>query len=371
MTDTAELGSDRPISGQPDFNAYQTTRRFSNLDGLRFICIAMVLWHHANPFPDSQTHIFGRGFLGVDFFFVLSGFLITTLLLRESKRYGRFSLRNFYLRRIIRIFPVYFFVVTLVGTYYVVIKGQTGLLGIWPFYYFFLSNFLTEHIPLLGITWSLSVEEQYYMIWPLVLLILPFRLLVPVCIVFVGLNVAIISGLFPFEPISLGPLLFKLPNATYAPIILGSLSAVVLHRQKGFEKLSGFAGGYYASAIGLLSIAVLMVLAPYDLRGWPNLLIHIAMTYTLVALVVREKNILSGILTFPPVARFGVVSYGIYLYHLIALDVVNRISTGLFGGVDPWALLIVYSLLSYLIAEISFRTLEAYFTRFRPKTSGA
>lgn len=82
-----------------------------------------------------------RGFLGVDFFFVLSGFLITTLLLRETAQRGRFSLRDFYRRRIVRIVPVYFFVVTIASVYSVLIKGETQYAGLVPYYYLFLSNF--------------------------------------------------------------------------------------------------------------------------------------------------------------------------------------------------------------------------------------
>ena len=109
--------------------AYRDRRRFGNLDGLRFICIFMVLWHHFTPFPYLEQWMgFRRGFLGVDFFFVLSGFLITTLLLREASQTGRISLRNFYLRRILRIVPVYFFVVTCVSAYYILVKGRTELL---------------------------------------------------------------------------------------------------------------------------------------------------------------------------------------------------------------------------------------------------
>ncbi len=346
---------------------YLGTRHFANLDGLRFICISLVLWHHANPLSQDAHLIFTRGFLGVDFFFVLSGFLITTLLLREAQRYGRFSLRDFYLRRIVRIVPVYFFVVTLVGTYFIIVKGQSDYLRLWPYYYVFLSNFLTEHIPLLDITWSLSVEEQYYMIWPLIMLLLPIRLVIPLCFFLVGINVSIASGAYYSDPFSLGPLLFQLPNATYAPIILGSLSAILLHRPSGFKLLYPITNGYFAALAGLFFLFLLMAFLPENVLGWPNLLIHLAMTFTLIALVVREKSVLYSVLTFSPIARFGVVSYGIYLYHLLALDLVHRVGIPIFGHVNPWIILVGYSLLSYLIAEISFRTLEAYFRRFRPK----
>ncbi len=349
------------------FATYKNTLHFANLDGLRFICISLVLWHHAIPLPLDTHQIFTRGFLGVDFFFVLSGFLITTLLLREAEKYGQFSLRNFYQRRLVRIVPVYFFVVTSIGIYYVIVQGQTEYLKLWPFYYVFLSNFLTEHIPLLSVTWSLSVEEQYYMIWPLILLTLPKRLLIPTCVALITVNFLISSGIYSVQAPSAGPLLFKLPNATYAPIIMGSLAAIVLDRPRGFALIYPLTRNYFTPLIGFLALFLFLAYSPNDVLGWPNLVIHLTMTFILVTLVVKEKSVLFPVLTFPPIARFGVVSYGIYLYHLLALDLFTRIGTPVFGPLNPWLVLVGYSLLSYLIAEISFRTLEAYFMRFRPK----
>jgi peptidoglycan/LPS O-acetylase OafA/YrhL len=94
------------------------------------------------------------------------------------------------------------------------------------------------------------------------------------------------------------------------------------------------------------------------------------MTATLAALVLREDNAGLRLLRLPLIARVGAISYGIYLYHLIALDIANR-AFGLAGVANDWALLAAYSLLSVLIAEISFRTLEAWFRRFRPKPGPA
>lgn len=140
------------------YERYQAVRFFSSLDGLRFICIGMVLWHHspARVALEDAGRFWGRGFTGVDFFFVLSGFLITTLLLREEEATGRISLSDFYRRRILRIVPVYFFVVTAICLYYIGWKGMDELRPLVPYYYLFLSNFLIDDIPLLSITWSLA-----------------------------------------------------------------------------------------------------------------------------------------------------------------------------------------------------------------------
>lgn len=105
------------------YAAFLDRRRFGSLDGLRFFCILAVLWHHSPVLGAMQAppEFLTRGFLGVDFFFVLSGFLITTLLLREQASTGRFSLSGFYRRRFLRIVPAYLVLVTAVSAWFVLI----------------------------------------------------------------------------------------------------------------------------------------------------------------------------------------------------------------------------------------------------------
>lgn len=355
-----------PGAAATAFAAYKARTRFGNLDGLRFVCISMVIWHHLPKMGIELPQLFGRGFLGVDFFFVLSGYLITTLLLRESEKTGRISLKNFYIRRLVRIVPVYFFVVTLVAVYFIGVKGHTEYLQLLPFYYLFLSNFLAQDIPLLTITWSLSVEEQYYLIWPLLLILLPRAWLIPVSLLFVVLNVVGALGAFGPGGAELGPLLLKLPNSTYAPIILGSVAAVMLHTMRGFAIWHAVAASRFAALLGLIALCLIFQFGPGDVRGWPNLVIHLTMVYVLVALVVQEETVLAPLLRQPLIMRVGVVSYGIYLYHLIALTVMTK-AMEVFGTDSRWLLLISYFALAYVMAEISFRTVEAWFQRFRPK----
>lgn len=356
----SQTSKDKPYSD------FLKQKHFGNINGLRFICISMVIWHHSIPPAAQGITALARGFLGVDFFFILSGFLITTLLLRETRTYGDFSLRDFYVRRIIRIIPVYYFVITFVGGYYVFIKGQSEYLELWPHYYLFLSNFLTEDIPGLAISWSLAVEEQYYMMWPLLMLLVPLRYIWVICVILITLNVLGIIGIFGQSDLFWGPLYFHLPNATYAPIIMGSLSAILLDNRVGFRMLHKAAGGYAAALIGMICLGVVIQLAPPDIRGLPNLIIHLLMTFVLIALVIQEKTILSPFLKRPIITRIGAVSYGIYLYHLIALYIVNRAGALLFTELNPWVILVTYFILSYLIAELSFQTLERWFLRFRP-----
>lgn len=193
------------------------------------------------------------------------------------------------------------------------------------------------------------------------MLLLPARALVPVCVALIAVNVIGSWALSGVDPVAAGPLLFKLPNATYAPVIMGSLAAILLHRQASFVTLFPVLGAQLAP----VAIAALLVgflhFGPRNLLGLPNLLVHSLMTLLVMSLVVREKTPLSPFLTLPIITRVGVASYGMYLYHLIALDLVNRSLRLVLEEVSRWLSLPLYFILAYLIAELSFRTLEAWF----------
>ena len=98
----------RPESGwvAADFDRFAAMRRFSALDGLRALSVIAVVWQHTSGSPGPS--FLQKGYLGVDFFFAISGFLITSLLLRERDGVGEISLRKFYARRALRIFPLYY-----------------------------------------------------------------------------------------------------------------------------------------------------------------------------------------------------------------------------------------------------------------------
>lgn len=356
----------KAISARLDHDDYIATRHFANLDGLRFLCIAMVLWHHTPLWEGSAVRLLSRGFLGVDFFFVLSGFLITTLLLRERRAFGDFSLKDFYLRRLLRIVPVYYFVVLVVSGYFILVGGRQDYTGLVPFYLLFLSNFLTEHIPMLSITWSLSVEEQYYLLWPLLLGLLPPRWTAPVLAAMIGASLGIALGLLPTHTFAMGPLQITLPSATYTAILMGSLAAWLLDRRESFAPLAALLG-HRATATGLLALLVAVLqIAPPNLHGLPTFVVHVLMTLTLISLLVAPRNLLSPLLEAAPIARIGVVSYGIYLYHHISRHITLHV-IGLDWGTQPVLTFAVYALLAWALAELSFRTLEAAFRRFRPK----
>ncbi|MBT8171088.1 acyltransferase family protein [Falsiruegeria litorea] len=369
---TSDTISQEPSSVYPDHDQYLSVRYFGSLNGLRFFCIFAVLWHHApiwTQLSDPQR-ILTRGFLGVDFFFVLSGFLITTLLLREEDRSGRFSLKGFYWRRILRIVPVYFLVVTAISIYYIGIKGMGELLELVPFYYLFLSNFLVEDIPMLAPTWSLSVEEQYYLIWPMLLLLVPRRSILPLLVVLIFLNLVAVTGglrLIGIQPIESYPLLFKMFTATYAPILIGSGLAVLLHKRESFRRFAQLFGSKWSSPILFTTLLILIQMLPADMTGWPNLILHLAMASCLASIVIREDHQLRCVFEWSPFIRVGEISYGVYLYHLIGLHIATLILAKL-GTDEGWIIFLVYSAISICIAELSFRLYETRFFKLRYKT---
>jgi peptidoglycan/LPS O-acetylase OafA/YrhL len=141
------------------------------LDIIRFFAFLLVFVSHYTYFfreKDGLTYYLTQGDVGVQIFFVLSGFLITTLLFLEKERTGNINFKNFYMRRILRIWPLYFLIVAL-GLTTAAFQGKLDHTHMWSLFTF-LSNFTIIkddqfYLPL-AILWSLAVEEQYYLIWP-------------------------------------------------------------------------------------------------------------------------------------------------------------------------------------------------------------
>ncbi len=160
---------------------------FPNLDGLRFLAFLAVFFSHSffskngdiqeNYFYQSVRHLGHKGIFGVDFFFVLSGFLITYLLLNEQKSQGRINLRFFYIRRTLRIWPLFYFAVF--SGFFIVpfvreLLNQPATSSNNILYYlFFLNNYAppSKEFAGLGVLWSIAIEEQFYLIWPILFIV--------------------------------------------------------------------------------------------------------------------------------------------------------------------------------------------------------
>ncbi|MGB8190666.1 MAG: acyltransferase [Chitinophagaceae bacterium] len=171
---------------------------FPNLDGLRFFSFFVVFLYHTylsffNNAKDTNPEgyrvvkqLFQNGNLGVNFFFVLSGFLITFLLIKEKEIKGTIHVPNFYIRRILRIWPLFYLCMFIGFIVFPIIKqagGGTPNEIANPLYYlFFANNFDFMHTwpekpdaTVLSVLWSVAVEEQFYLTWPVILKLIPYR----------------------------------------------------------------------------------------------------------------------------------------------------------------------------------------------------
>jgi peptidoglycan/LPS O-acetylase OafA/YrhL len=342
---------------------YSTTRHFASLDGLRCLSIVPVIWHHATPRP--LPGIWGKGPAGVDLFFCISGFLITTLLLRERDRTGSIALGDFYARRALRILPLY----------YTLLLGYVGFAAFLPsntpqrahffhtlpWYVSFTAHWFADFgvaFPILfSFAWSLCIEEQFYVFWPwLVRSSTPRQALAAMgallAIDWLAERGALSALLGP------GGQALRIVTSFAAPIGLGSVLALLLHERLGFAVLNRVLGRAWSAPLALAAVFALLL--------WPSAPLF-AFQGSLAALVgacvIRERNGLAALLQARPVAYVGAVSYGLYLLNSTAIGVIKRAfprhasnSSFVFWLALPLAL---------ALASLSHRYLEAPFLRRR------
>ncbi len=355
---------------EPSFERFAGTRAFGSLDGLRCLSIVAVVWHHSR-LQASGPGLLAHGFLGVDLFFVISGFLITTLLLRERRQTGSISLGRFWMRRTLRIFPPYFallFGVALaLGVVFPSARMREPFFAELPYLLTYTSNWI-EVTTLFGITWSLATEEQFYLVWP-TLERFASRLVAPAIVGALLANQALNFGWLDGAVVAVTGLprsALPVLQTTFTPILLGAALAHALASEGAFRRIARWAAARSAAPVALGAV-LLLAAWPGNLSGAPRLAIHLTMTALVAACVVREDNGLAGALRFGPAARIGAVSYGVYLYHLFAMHAVGRLGEA-FGGVESNALRFVGTLaVSVAVAEISYRGFESRFLRLKAR----
>lgn len=344
------------------------TRTFASLDGLRAIAILVVVWHHAHREIEGWP-VTSRGFLGVDLFFVISGFLIVTLILRERRRTGAISLRGFYVRRFLRIFPPYYLMLLIVGGTAALAPGTTSsaILQDLPYALVYVSN-LVPMQSLLAISWSLATEEQFYVVVPTLERYAPrvFPLVLPAVYVIVMLPT---FGLFPSVNM---PGFFR--ETTFGPILLGVMLAHVLDDPRGHRSALRLLG-HWSSPILASALVVIAASNPAkDIAGSPRAAIHWSLLLLVASCVVQERHALRPFLALWPMRRIGAVSYGIYLYHLLVLHFVDKLMKR-FAVDSGLVRFVVAAGGTWLVAELSYRYFEARFlllkSRFAPEGRGS
>lgn len=347
---------------------YRARSHFDGLNGLRTGAIAMVVWHHVY---EGTVHPLDRGFLGVDLFFVLSGFLISTLLLRERDATGGISLRRFWARRAARLFPPYYLLIGTLSAYYLFRSSQHSrdFFHTLPTDLLYLSNWVPSQGPNLGVLWSLATEQQFYLVWPLVELA-GRRVAMPVILAFLALNQLVNFHLVGGGLQSSG---LSILQVTYTPICLGVLLAHLLDSPRTYPAAARLLANRAALVGAAVLLALLYWLSPDDISGAPRLAIQLASTLLIGAVVMQPGSHVVRALEWRPIARAGLVSYGIYLFHSPVRTPVVALARRMELD-SPLVLFVATFALTWGVAEVSFRLLEqpilAWSRRFRAGRRG-
>lgn len=359
---------------ESSYEKFRGVRFFGSLDGLRALSIVAVIWLHAwweTPYyPRLEAlPVLRQGFYGVQVFFVVSGFLITTLLLREMERYGTISLRDFYIRRALRIWPLYYLVLAIYVVNALIVERGTvraaSFLHYVPsFATFTYTWFISADWPggMFNLAWTLSAEEQFYFFWPIVLRFLRGIWSSVVLIGIIALKLAADHHLTD-RVLPPGWLPTRIVLSIAIAICLGVLLAQALHRKRGFRVLYLVLGWKWSAPVML--VAMLACLAP----ARPPWLVAFVVTTALVgACVVREDNGLAWFLRLRPVAFIGTVSYGMYLLNSLCLHGVRAVLRPI--GVEYPAVIFAITLgVTVAVAYLSHRYYESRFLALKERFS--
>jgi len=361
------------------------------LDGVRALSVAIVMFFHfvgAEHFPG--------GVISVEVFFGLSGFLITNLLLDEQNRDHGVSLRGFYQRRVLRLFPgmyallfVYFLAALAIGRKYPVIWAEVASAALYSYHLFLgFFGFPTEDSPRIMLhLWTLSVEEWFYFFWPLTLVLalktvrrqkalliaagifIAFWMSVRLASPHFGVNWLNPEG-SPFAKVTIGypaEVLFRFSAMRFDMLVMGCLLALVrrryFHDPNPSEPLPNRALDI-ASAIGAtLFISVLVLagtvpfFAPFTSVGYQFAMVGVAVWILWIHR--HPTGRVSSFFTLPIMVWAGKRSYGLYLWH----EVANVLTPGVSGKVQVLIRTAFLFLVSAGLAEMSWRFVESPFLR--------
>lgn len=368
----------------PELRASGYARKIPALDGIRGVAIIWVVFHNATALPMAPTlrvlHVLpllaNLGWTGVQLFFALSGFLITGGLLdsRGSSRY----FRNFYAKRVLRILPLYYTVLLVL----LVLLPRLVTLGP-PFstthqapLWLFTANW-TQSVPYgFAHFWSLAVEEQFYLIWPLVVSALPARRLLRAClwIALAALLLRCVLAAAGTDPWTL----YANTACRMDALALGGAGACLVRIPELREQLRSRLRGLIPSALGvfLLGLPLTGLYNRDSLAG--ETLGYTLLAFSSAALVTwaalhdpRARSVMGSLLSWAPLRSCGKYSYAMYVFHNLVHKLLGEPwLVGKFGHQPPLPIVFVYALgillVSYGLGFCSYHVLEKHFLRLKP-----
>ncbi|WP_316824794.1 acyltransferase [Pedobacter miscanthi] len=336
------------------------SNRIPSLDGFRAISIILVVFSHCRFFKDFPAYLFDfarQCDVGVTVFFVISGYLITSLLIREYKNTGKINIKAFFIRRAFRIIPVFFLYVC-----FVLSVNNSLQLGVTTTNFLYAITFTANFDPMpswyLGHFWTLSIEEQFYLFWPAFFFL--FNKNIKLIVVLLILYSCIIRVIvYKFHPDTLFVLygFFVKSDA----IMIGALAALLnLKRLPFFLKKTMV--NYSLQIVAILLIALFVYSSAHGKLGiialpFGNTIVSISIMYLLLSYVEPKENYLFKILNSKIFIHIGVLSYSIYIWQQFFIfqniHFLNRF---------PYNLLTIY-----VISFISYNLWEKPFLKLKDK----
>ena len=389
------------VKSSPSFSIHSMSTKtfFPHLDALRFFAFFAVFLNHTfnslGFYPTDPTikfiikNFFYTGDLGVSFFFVLSGFLITYLLLEEKNSTGKIDIKKFYLRRILRIWPLYFLIVALAlfvfpnATDYVdsgfPIRFGTGKLNPW-LYVGFAGNFdyLLNGISnvIIGILWSVSIEEQFYLFWPLIIAFVPKKKLLHVFLLL------IIGSVFFRMFCSQGGNIKIIKYHSFSCITdltVGAMLAYAVTVETFIERIRSIPS-YLITSIYFIGFALL----PFREYIWKFGVNYVkiaavlpVMIASFFAFIILEqcyaKHSFYKAGNLKRLSRLGTYTYGMYCYHMVVFFIVLLTFSQLGADVSSVSLLqllftsLLCLLLTIGLSKLSYTYFESAFLNLKKK----
>ena len=363
---------------------------FPNLDGLRFLCFLSVFFFHSfhteyeyinesSIYYFVKSILFKNGNLGVNFFFVLSGFLITFLLLREKKQNGQIHIINFWRKRILRIWPLFyacvffgFFIFPILKTMFGQHPNETANL---IYYLTFLNNFdfIEKGLPdasVLGVLWSVAIEEQFYFIWPLLIATIP------------------VGGYkYLFSIIIIMTLVFRawfdipsyLEYHTFSCIgdmAIGGLGAVLVQKNSVRTMIENTRPGFIA-ALYCVMILVFFFRSEIVETSQSVRIFERSIVAVLFLCIILEQNYAKHSLfklgDFKLLSKLGTITYGLYCLHFIGILITTNAFKLFQWNNHVWQVLFMETfvalMITIMLAAISYRYFELPFLRLKEKFS--